>query len=282
MAKTQPLKEIKVKQADTDGIIKENPLWVIPTSGDRLRLPFTKESKARSQLQEKVSVLVNGAFDEQRKRLSDTSVSPGEAILVGAKIDASCKRSLSWMRHKSNATLRALLQNFSEESSSLERLDKMIGDISLLDSGSAIREAIVFNAETHGSYLSLVKPQIDNLRTCYPAFAREDLSELDTDLLASAKLLLRMSMQNESRAQSKHWGNPAKGEFSDDINGARADIIRHTRHMTPALASVVIDHPEKLEFVLETLKARGVPVHQSDTLIQEIMATSAPLSSGAL
>jgi hypothetical protein len=282
MAKTQPLKEIKVQQANSDGIIEENPLLVIPTSGDRMRLPFTTESKARPQLQEKVSELVNAAFDERVKRLDGASVSPGEARMVGDKIDSSRKRALSLMRNKSNATLRVLLQNFNVEVSSLERLNEMIDDISLLDSGGLIREAIVFNSETHGSYFSLVKPQIDNLRTCYPAFAREDFSELDADLLSSAKLLLRMSMKNESDARSKHWRNPAKGEFADDINKARAEIIRYSRHMTPALASVVIDHPEKLELVLETLKDRGVPVAQADTLIQEIVDSSVPLSSGAL
>lgn len=282
MAKTPDLKEIKIKQANSDGIIEESSLMVIPTSGDRLRLPFTKESKARPQLQEKASALVNAAFDERRKRLDEAAVSPGEALIVGDKIDASRKRALSWMRGRSNATLRILLQNFNDEKFSLERLDKMMDGVSLLDSGSLVREAIVFNSELDDSYLSLVKPQIDNLRTCYPAFAREDLSELDADLLASAKLLLRMSIKNESDAQSKHWRNAAKGEFADDINSARSEINRYKRHMTPALASVVIDHPEKLEFVLDTLKDRGVPVAQSDTLIQEIMATSTPLTSGAL
>lgn len=282
MAKKTPLKSVKFEQAGDDGRITEVTVMVTPTSGDFLTFPFTKERKEKRQYLAQAESLVNAAFTERRNRLEASTATAGEIDIVSKKIDADRKKTLSFIRGKNYTTLKVLVQTFNEDRDSLQRLEKVLDDVHLIYEGHRIREAIVFNAEIEGKYFSLMKPLIDNLRSCHPALAREDLSELDSDLLESVRKLLRMSIESEERAQHKHWGNSTKGEFSKEINNARSEIIRVTRHMTPSLASVVIDHPEKLELVLKTLDDRGVPVHQADDLIQEIVDASTPLSAGAL
>lgn len=283
MAKKQNLTPIKIKQADADGLIKDVVVMVAPTYADVLpTLVFGKEKKRRRALVEQAETLVTAAFALRKERLNDSSITAGEAALVGDDIDGDQRDAVRRIRRKSINTLTALVQNFDGEPSSLQRLDKMLDDTKFIIEDRLFREAIVFNKSMPGEHFSLIMPQIDNLRACHPSLARADLSELDGDLLEAAHKLLQFSIRFENEEQGKRRANPTRGEFSSQLDSARAKIIRHTPHITPAFASVVIDHPEKLDQVLKALEDRNVMASRSDSLIQEILNASTPLSSGAL
>jgi len=281
MTKQPELKPLTIKQADAEGRIRETTVMVTPAIRERLPLPFSKKMKERQRLQTQVGVLINAAFTHRIERLKATQVSAGEAEIVAKGIDSDRANYVESMRHKSLRTLQVLLATFNESEESLLILEKVLEDTNFRDE-CFIREAMVFSDDTQGSYFTYVRPLIDNLKTCHPFLAMEDLSELDGTVFNFARKLLRISISLQDEERNKRQKNSPSGEFSVALGQARAEIIRHTPYMTPALATVVMECPEKLPLVLEALKSRGIAVAQADTLIEEIVSTSTPLSTGAL
>lgn len=283
MAKKKALKEITFKQTNSEGKIAFVKVAVVPTSSDWKPFPFTRAAQERFRLIESVKALVTEGTELRKKYLNDSpSITDGEMELVSDKLAASLRDRLKWVRRQSDTTLRLIESTYTSAPDSLLLLNKMLEDMRASSNGSDVREAIIFGDVLVDTYFTLAKPFIDNLRTCHPSLAREDLSELDGELIQAAKTMLRLSLSGEEDAKRLHWRNPYKGDFSSEINGARSDIISHRRYITPAFASVVIDHPESLELVMDTLNERGIPLSKADTLIEEIMTGSKPLSSGAL
>lgn len=282
MAKKPALTKLKIKQADSNGIITEVPLMVAPVHVDEVILPFGKSRREYKALQAQVSELITAVFAHSEEEFAQTTPTPGESVIVVQKIRQKRADAIRKVTKNSPRTLELIVRNFRNTPSSISMLEKLLDDTRYTMSSASLREAIVFFKAFDGESLYSVTPIIDNLRTCHPMLAREDLSELDDEYIELVKVLIRIAIKDREKANDKRLSKMAQGAFASDIEDARREILRCTPNMTPALTRVVFEHPEKLDQVLKALEERKVLIANSDSLVSGIMNASAPLSSGVL
>lgn len=278
-------KSLKVEQADSDGLIREVEVMVIPKREDvPLTLPFSNDRKERDDLLEKVNSLVSDIYNAKKDRFRETNPTPGEREIVEKSIDKEMEESLKRVKSFGNFTLNTILSNLEDTSDPSAYLYDLLEDTKYANDVD-VREASAFKKVSYDLNSYKLRPLLDNLRTCHPVLAREDLSTLEGDDLEFARKLLSLSLHYATIAENRAGSRESyrkRTEFSSDLSDARRKIRRHTPYMTPAMADVVLNHPDKLEQVQEKLEERSLPIHEADGLISEIVNASTPLSDGAL
>lgn len=279
-------KPLTFELADNEGRIRNTEVMVVPKQPDNTAtIPFGKDHEEREVLLTEFNRLVTKIYESKKERFKATKHTAGEAELIEKKIDSEQNATLKRAKKLSNSTLRTITENFTDEADSLANLFILLNTTQYAtDENVSLREASVFTSVSSGARYHALKPHLDNLRRCHPILAREDLSDLKGENLSFAKKLLALSLhyyEAEEPKKQRDWTR-SPDEFQRERDSARATIRNHTPYMTPALADAVLFHPDKLELVQKTLTERSIPVHQADTLINEIVSASVPLTDGAL
>lgn len=290
-------KPIKIKQTDHDGHIREVEVMVSPHRNSNVPfpfLPFGKKHKAWGEAQsqkgavkERALELVAAAYSWKKKSAVAAlpRATPGEIKLILEGIDQDHDLDRSRVAERKHRTNEVMLENFNaDDDASLERVQSVLDAIKYEYNEIIVRERMVFFDITKNSYGTIIRPCIDNLRVCHPSLALEDLSDLEGEDLEFARKLLNMSLIRYESESDKISGRRSysKSAWEQELDSVRTEILRYSPHMTAPLVEVILNHPDRLEQVLSEIKNRGLPLHQADDLINDIIKSTSVLSEGAL
>lgn len=290
-------KPIKIKQTDHDGHIREVEVMVSPhktSSAPFPFLPFGKKHKAwveaqskKGAVKERALELVAAAYSWKKKSAIAAlpGATPGEIALILKGIDQDHDMDRTRVADRKNRTNEVMLENFNaDDDASLERVQSILDAIKYEYNEIIVRERMVFFDITKNSYGTIIRPCIDNLRVCHPSLALEDLSDLEGEDLEFARKLLNMSLIRYESESDKISGRRSysKSAWEQELDSVRTEILRYSPHMTAPLVEVILNHPDRLEQVLSEIKNRGLPLHQADDLINDIIKSTSVLSEGAL
>lgn len=278
--------EVSISKINADDFITEHKVPVIAGGRNYGSLPFGWKKRRRDALRASATELLQPILPHKLETEVTDNLSKGEAHIVSAAITSNFEKVCRALT-KDVHTCYLLLNTFDgspESNESMFGMYEELNDVLIMWKPNRTHELIVFNDARDGLPQYRLANLLDDIRMSHPMFAYEDLSDLKPEELELAKKLLSVANENYKAADNRlDKKNDREGiRYSAPLADARRKIFQHTPQMTPALAKVFIDHPERVDDVLRMLSDRNVPVHLADGMIEEAVAAPMPLSDGAL